>query len=542
MRPFRLTVLFAITGAVVFAAAGAVVYSAFGRIATDNIVQSAERDTERALSYLLSETVARVADPADSDLELETLSVPEGLPQAFAQATRDLGFVAAVLYAPDGAVVWATEQRGGGPAELRSTVVTIANAGGATPWLAGTPEVLDVGGTLRRFDAVSAYVPVRSGPTGPVIGILQAHRDITDDLALQSARSRSAVLRATAGTMGGLFTALLGFVFVADRSQSRSGRRRPAEGRNGNAYLTQEDRALARKEAHARQVVEAVVDGVITLDAAGVISGWDQRAEALLGRPASEAVGRPVGEMFVPSAVVNRLCSALPDSPASGTRPAAERSVDATGLHRDGRLVPVELSVARASVDGDAVRLVILRDITRRRQVEDGLQRTAFENAVLADLGVTAGGSLDIREMLGGVAVRMFELFPADRIAFGIVDQGSGTVVLEHVSGIEIRGFDRGAVASLSGSPVEESARTGHAVLLDAVAMEARGVRDRAIAADLSAGIRSELVLAITRGEDLVASLVLCSTAADAFAHRDVLLAERAAVQLSGPIASALHH
>ena len=84
MRPFRLTVLFAITGAVVFAAAGAVVYFAFGRIATDNIVQSAERDTERVLSYLLSETVARVAGPADSDLELEALSVPEGLPQAFA--------------------------------------------------------------------------------------------------------------------------------------------------------------------------------------------------------------------------------------------------------------------------------------------------------------------------------------------------------------------------------------------------------------------------------------------------------------------------
>jgi len=525
MRPFRLTLLFAITSAVVFAAAGAVVYFAFGRIAADSIVRSAERETERALSHLLAETVARVVDPADPSLELEALAVPEGLPHAFAHAAPNLNFVAAVLYASNGAVVWTTAPHREGPVTQQSSVVTIANVGGTTPWLAGAPEFLDVGGALRRFDAVSSYVPVRSAPYGPVIGILQAHRDITDDLALQSAQGNSAVVRATAATMAGLFTALLGFVFVAERAQARSGRR-----------------DLAESEARARQVVETVPGAVITFDAAGVVIAWNPRAEAVLGWPAGEAVGRSIDDMFVPSEAVKRLCTVPSEFPASASGPAAARHVDVAGRHRDGRLIPVELCLTPTPADGDTACTVFLRDITERRQIEDGLRKTAFENATLAEIGRAASDSLDVREMLCSLAARIKELFPADRIAFGMVDRDGGTITLEHVSGIEVTGLGLGAVVPLPHNAVEESVRTGRPVLIDAAAMEARGLEDRATAAALSAGVRSELIVAITRDGNPFASLALASTSPDAFAQRDVLLAERLAVQLSAPIANAVLH
>ena len=108
MRRLRFTFRFAIVSAAVFAVAGVVVAHALGRIATDNAVLSAERETERALSHLLADASGRVENPADGSITLELLAQPDGLPRTFDSASDPLGFIGATLYTPDGSAAWST--------------------------------------------------------------------------------------------------------------------------------------------------------------------------------------------------------------------------------------------------------------------------------------------------------------------------------------------------------------------------------------------------------------------------------------------------
>ena len=51
--------------------------------------------------------------------------------------------------------------------------------------------------------------------------------------------------------------------------------------------------AAVRRQAHEKAVIDAVADGVATLDGYGLVSGWNRAAAELTGRSANEAFGRP---------------------------------------------------------------------------------------------------------------------------------------------------------------------------------------------------------------------------------------------------------
>jgi len=536
----RLTLQFAITSAAVFAAAGVVVCYAFCRLATDNVVLAAERETERTLSHLVAETAERVRDPVDGSVTLESLANPEALPLTFARATGALGFVGADLYAPDGTAVWTTDPSPGGTGSNEPPTVIVANVGRSTSWPSDTPEFVEVGTGPRSLDAVSSYVPVRSSANGPVIGLLRGYRDVSGDLSGQVAQSRAAVVRATAATLGGLFTALLGFVFVADRAQTRARRTDLEEEKERRVRAEERGEVLAASEVRARQAIEAAADGAITVDAAGIVTGWTPRTEAVLGWSGREALGRPLGEvMSVPSDGIERLRRAGLEPRTNGNGAASPARVEAEGLHRDGRRVLIELWVAALSVDGDASLTLFLHDVTERRRVEEDLRQTAADGAALAEIARIASRSPDIDDVFGRFAKRTGELIPADRIVLSIVDQNNETITAAHVMGLDVPGLERGVAVPLHGNPVLDNLRNGSAVLLNAVAMQARGAHDRATAADFAAGIRSELVAAVRNGDKTVASLVLASTRPDAYTPRHAVLAERVAAQISGTVANA---
>ena len=47
-------------------------------------------------------------------------------------------------------------------------------------------------------------------------------------------------------------------------------------------------------------MLEAALDAVVTMDAAGRVIGWNHAAEAIFGYTASEAIGREMAELIVP--------------------------------------------------------------------------------------------------------------------------------------------------------------------------------------------------------------------------------------------------
>ncbi len=117
----------------------------------------------------------------------------------------------------------------------------------------------------------------------------------------------------------------------------------------------------------AEVLLEASPDGLLLVDAAGVIRVANPSAAVIFGRPVDDLVGSTV-ERLVPSEnrgthVAHRhRYVRRPESRAmgSGLRLFAE--------HADGRLFPVEISLSPMTSDGEQYTIATVRDVTDREQ------------------------------------------------------------------------------------------------------------------------------------------------------------------------------
>lgn len=91
---------------------------------------------------------------------------------------------------------------------------------------------------------LKTFLPLREAPSGPIIGVFEVDRDVTDDVALRVGDAQAAVLLATTGTLGALFFIFLSFIVVADGSIIRSNQREKLVIEEANRNL--EGKVLAR--------------------------------------------------------------------------------------------------------------------------------------------------------------------------------------------------------------------------------------------------------------------------------------------------------
>jgi PAS domain S-box-containing protein len=199
--------------------------------------------------------------------------------------------------------------------------------------------------------------------------------------------------------------ALLALVWIGqlrrklDRQQRQAAERARAEReiRELNASLERRvaDRTaeLARvaalasaSEARTRSVVDTALDAVVSMDAAGQITGWNARAEALFGWSASEVVGRSLAETIIPVNLREAHRRGLERYLATGEGPALNRRLEVTALRRDGQEFPVELSFAPLLIDGAQHFSGFLRDITDRKRVEAELLQNYAREKELSEL------------------------------------------------------------------------------------------------------------------------------------------------------------
>lgn len=121
---------------------------------------------------------------------------------------------------------------------------------------------------------------------------------------------------------------------------------------------------LIRSETHRRQVMEAVFDGLLTVDAEGQVRQANAAAERLFGYRTDDLVGSPLRALFdMDSSDEGAFASLAPDRRA--------RSREVTGRHRDGGTFPVEIGLAQLDDrSGEGLCVVTVRDISERKERE----------------------------------------------------------------------------------------------------------------------------------------------------------------------------
>jgi PAS domain S-box-containing protein len=209
---------------------------------------------------------------------------------------------------------------------------------------------------------------------------------------------------------------------------------RDREGRVVGAVLVFRDvseeyavqRSLHDSAALIQTVLNAVVDGIITLQArGGIIETVNPAAERMFGYAASELIGRTIS-VLIPELDRDQPSGSLEYFSASDEARAIGLGREVLGRRKDGRLFPLEIAVSEMQLGGQRYFTGILRDISTRKQAEEALlkagalQSAIFNSANFSSIATDAKGVIQIfnvgaERMLGFSAMEvMNKITPAD--------------------------------------------------------------------------------------------------------------------------------
>jgi PAS domain S-box-containing protein len=201
-------------------------------------------------------------------------------------------------------------------------------------------------------------------------------------------------------------------------------------------------------------MLDVALDCVITIDDEGRVVEFNPAAERTFGYTAAEAVGQDLAELIVPPELRNRHRHGFARYLETKVPTILDHRIELTGMRADGSTFPVELTVTRIDVPGQAGFAGYLRDITERKEAEEDLRASRARIVEAAD---EARQRLE-RDLHDGAQQRLVELAIDLRMARARIDTDP----------VQAAEFLDGAVKALTDATAElrELARGIHPVIL----------------------------------------------------------------------------
>jgi two-component system, cell cycle sensor histidine kinase and response regulator CckA len=275
--------------------------------------------------------------------------------------------------------------------------------------------------------------------------------------------------------------------------------------------------ALAQTEARFRTLVEAAPDPIIGVERGGTIAFASARVREVLGYEPSELVGRPI-EGLVP----RRLRAGHAGLRASFEAQPSNRPMGAGrelyALHKDGREIPVEISLGHTA-DGDrGLSTAIVVDVSGRRAAEadQALLASLVQSSGDAIISVSPQGAIlswnaAAEEMFGRAAATVIGE-PVDEVVDpidgGTARRGRLAPVFEAGEVLRYEGGQGGAgggVLDVTVSPVRDAAgdvRAACVICRDVTHQRTTEMRSRRLAAIVDSSL--DPIFAVTLDDEVI--------------------------------------
>ncbi|MEZ5508036.1 MAG: PAS domain S-box protein [Gammaproteobacteria bacterium] len=162
------------------------------------------------------------------------------------------------------------------------------------------------------------------------------------------------------------------------------------------------EQALQDQVHKTAAIIDNMVDGLITIDRHGIVLSFNGAAERILGYTAAEVIGRNVN-VLMSGPHAEQHDQYLASYLATGVARIIGTGREVEALHKDGTLIPVDLSVSQTFDKGVPLFIGLLRDIRERKRIErlksEFISTVSHElrtplTAISGALGLLANGML----------------------------------------------------------------------------------------------------------------------------------------------------
>jgi PAS domain S-box-containing protein len=147
------------------------------------------------------------------------------------------------------------------------------------------------------------------------------------------------------------------------------------------------EQAVREVAARLRAVVDTAVDGVILINAKGLVLMFNPACEKLFGYRSDEVIGENV-KMLMPEPFHHEHDGYLQNYHRTGEAKIIGIGREVVGQRKDGSTFPMDLSVGEAKQEGEAIFVGIIHDLTERARIQQQLVRAQKMEAV----GQLSGG------------------------------------------------------------------------------------------------------------------------------------------------------
>ena len=162
----------------------------------------------------------------------------------------------------------------------------------------------------------------------------------------------------------------------------------------GTYWLTLTIREREKMEARTRSIIDNTLDGLITLDKKSNIRSFNPAATRLFGYVPDEVVGKSIYNLFsLPEEY--KIMSGMENYVDEDFILATNTPYELVGCRKDESFFPVEISLSETHTAEDFLAVLMVRDLTGRKQAEKALrdsQEYLIKQEKLASLGTMVAG------------------------------------------------------------------------------------------------------------------------------------------------------
>ena len=154
------------------------------------------------------------------------------------------------------------------------------------------------------------------------------------------------------------------------------------------AALAEVTRSLKEREEGTRAILNVAADGIITIDERDIVESFNTAAEGIFDYAAQDVVGQNVNMLMAAPYQEKQHAFQARHFPRNPNKILGLHG-EVEGRRRDGSRFPMELSISELRVDGRWLFIMIVRDISERKNAERALSQ-AHDQALEASRAKSA--------------------------------------------------------------------------------------------------------------------------------------------------------